>query len=87
MYTRNVAKNMKPLWKVVQIVRDSWVLVVKDKSNHLVAGSLHSVPQESWSSTTLSGKANDWRNRGHVVLDPIPNLKKGKDPKVSSVNL
>ena len=38
---------MKPLWKVVQIVRYNWVLVAKDKSNHPVAGSLHSVPQRA----------------------------------------
>ena len=33
----------------MQIVRETWVLVVKDKSNHLVADSPRSVPQESWS--------------------------------------
>ena len=49
IFIRNGAKNMKPLWKVVQIVRENWVLVAKDKSNHPMAGSLHSVPQESWS--------------------------------------
>ena len=50
---RDVAKNVKPLrkvkgflkrtsWKVsdVQIVRETWVLVAKDKSNHQVADSL-----------------------------------------------
>ena len=56
-------KNMKPLWKVkgffertswkvsdVQIVRYLWAfLVVKDKSNHPVAESVRSLPQESWS--------------------------------------
>ena len=47
---RDVAKkNMKPLWKVVQIVRYICVLVAKDKSNHAAADSLRSVPQESWS--------------------------------------
>ena len=30
-----------------------------------------------------SGKANDWRNREHVVLDFFSNLKKGKDPRIS----
>ena len=53
---------MRQLWKVkgffnrtswevsdVQIVRYTWVLVAKDKSNHPVADSLRSVPQESWS--------------------------------------
>ena len=51
---------MKPLWKVkgfsirtswkvsdVRIVRETWVLVAKDKSNHPAADSLRSVPQES----------------------------------------
>ena len=53
---------MEPLWKVkgffnrtswkmsdAQIVRYVWVSVAKDKSNHLVADSLRSVPQKSWS--------------------------------------
>ena len=53
---------MKPLWKVkgffnrtswkvsdVQIVRKTWVLVAKDKSNHPVADSFRSVPWDSWS--------------------------------------
>ena len=74
---------MKPLWKVVQIVRETWVLVAKDKSNHPVAGSLRGVPHESWSWTTLSGEANDWRNRRHVVLNLFSDLTCGKDPKVS----
>ena len=55
-------KHMEPSWKVegffnrtalkvsdVQIVRYAWVLVAKDISNHPVAGSRRSVPQESWS--------------------------------------
>ena len=54
-------RGMKPLWKVkgffnraswkvsdVQIVRYTKVLVANDKSNHPVADSLRSVPQESW---------------------------------------
>ena len=32
-------------------------------------------PQESWSGTPLSDIANGWRNRWHVVLDPLSNLK------------
>ena len=75
-FTRDVAKNMKPLWKVVQIVRYTWVLVAKDKSNHPVSDSLRGVPQESWSSATLSGKANDWRNREHVCVCAV--LRKSK---------
>ena len=46
IFIRDVAKNMKPLWKVVQIVRYTWVLVAKDKSNHLAADSLRSVPPQ-----------------------------------------
>ena len=55
-----VLANMKPLWKIkgffnrtswkvsdLQIVRKTWVLVATDKSNHPVADSLGSVPQES----------------------------------------
>ena len=29
-------------------------------------------------SDCQSGEANDWRNREHVVLDPVSNLKMGK---------
>ena len=47
IFMRDVAKNMKPLWKVVQIVRYICVLVAKDKSNHPAADSLRSVPQET----------------------------------------
>ena len=32
-----------------------------------------SFPQESWSTTALSGTANDRRNREHVVLDLFSN--------------
>ena len=35
---------MKPLWKVVHIVRYTWVLVAKDKPNHLTTDSLRIVP-------------------------------------------
>ena len=59
----------------VHIVRYTWVLVAKDKSNRLVLDSLRSVPQESWSRTTSSGKTNNWRNREHVVLDLFSNWK------------
>ena len=76
VYKRDVAKNMKPLWKVAQIVCETWVLVAKDKSNHPAANSLRSVPQESWSWATLSGKANDWRIREHVCVCAV--LRKSK---------
>ena len=33
--------------------------------------------------TALSGKANDWRNWEHVVLDLFSNLKNSKDTRVS----
>ena len=49
---------------------------VTDKSNHLSAGSLRSVPQESWSLTASSGKANEQRNPEHVVLDLFSNFTK-----------
>ena len=49
IFLRDVANNMKPLWKVVQIVRYTWDLVAKDKSNRPAADSLRSVSQESWS--------------------------------------
>ena len=34
-----------------------------------------SIPQDNWSSTASSGKANDWRNRARVFLDLFSNLK------------
>ena len=43
----------------------------ENESNNLAA----CVPQESWSWPTLSGTANAWRNREHVVLDLFSNLK------------
>ena len=59
-YTFKRCREMKPLWKVrgffdrtswkvsdVQTVRYTWVLVVKDKSNHPGTDSLRRVPQES----------------------------------------
>ena len=59
----------------------------KDKSNHLTAGSLQSFPQDNWSLTALLGKANDWRNREHVVLDLFSNLNVGNIQWLLSVNL
>ena len=53
----------------VSIVRYTWVLGAKDKPNHLTPDSLHSFPQDIWSSTASSGKVNDWENREHVVLN------------------
>ena len=44
-----------------------------DKPNHVAIDSFRSVPQESWSSTASSGKANDWRNRRRVALDLFSN--------------
>ena len=48
-------------------------LLAKDKPNHPVVDSLRIVSQENWSRTTLSGKANEWRNREHVILDLFSN--------------
>ena len=39
------------------------------------AAHSHSFLQESWSSTALSGTANDRRNREHVVLDLLSDFK------------
>ena len=44
-------------------------------AKYLVAGSLRNVPQENWSWITLSGKANDWRNRKRFVLNLFSNFK------------
>ena len=55
---------------------DTFWRKVTDKSNHLSAGSLRSVPQESWSLTASSGKANEQRNPEHVVLDLFSNFTK-----------
>ena len=45
------------------------------KTNRTIRRLIRSVPQESWSCATLSGTANDWRDREHVVLDPFSNWK------------
>ena len=44
-------------------------------------------PQDNWSFTALLGKANDWRNREHVVLDLFSNLNMGNIQWLLSVNL
>ena len=36
---------------------------------------LASRTDDNWSLTALLGKANDWKNREHVVLDLLPNFK------------
>ena len=56
----------------VHIVRDAI-----DQPNNLAA----CFPQDSWNWTALSGKANDWRNRGHVLLNLFSHLKIGKIQK------
>jgi len=45
----------------VQIDSSDMCIAAKDQSSHLVAGSLRSFPQDSWSKkiTVSSGKAND----------------------------
>ena len=70
-----------------QIVRYTCFLGAKDKSNHLTAGSLPTFLHNNWNLTALSGKANDWRNREHVVLDLFSNLNMGNIQWLLSVNL
>ena len=41
-----------------------------------MADSLRSVLQDNWSSTALSGKANDWRNREHVCACAVLRMSK-----------
>ena len=53
----------------------TWSFVAKDKPNHQTAGSLRSFPQDNWSSTASSSKANDWRTWQRAVLDLFSNLK------------
>ena len=51
----------------------------KHEPNHLKADSFRSFPQDNWTSTALSGKANDLRTRERVVvLDPRLKLEIGK---------
>ena len=57
-----------------QIVRYTFFMGAKDKSNHLTAGSFQRFPQGYWSLIVSSGKANAQRNREHVVLDLFSNL-------------
>ena len=46
---------------------------VIDKPSHLTAGSLQHFLRIT-GATASSGKANDWRNREHVVLDFFSNF-------------
>ena len=46
-----------------------WCVCVGVQDTH------RSFPQESWSTTALSGTANDRRNRERVVLDLFSNFK------------
>ena len=43
--------------------------------------------QDNWSLTTLLGKANDWRNREHVIFDLFSNLNMANIQWLLSVNL
>ena len=45
----------------------------KDKPNHLTASSLQRFPWDNWSSTALSGKENDYRNRERAVFNLFSN--------------
>ena len=62
---------------MVVVVGGRWggCCVCRSLDSNLTADSLRGVHQDKWSSTASSGKANDWRNRGHVVLDLFSNLK------------
>ena len=51
-----------------------------NKPNHPVADSIRSVLQESWSWTTLSGKADDWRSREHVWLCAVLRVSSRSSP-------
>ena len=44
-------------------------------------------PQHNWRLPALLGKANDWRNREHVVLDLFSNLNMGNIQWLLPVNL
>ena len=51
----------------------------KDKSNHLTADSLRRFPQDNWSSTALSSKAND-RAFGNVLFSAFSQTLSEEDP-------
>ena len=70
-----------------KIVRYTFFMGAKDESNHLTAGSLQRFPHNNCCLTVLSGKASDWRNREHVVLDLFSNLNMGNIQWLLSVNL
>ena len=75
---REAQRQEKPWWSGdtdVKIVRETWRKKAKDKPNHLTVGSLQRFPQENWSLTASSGKANDQRNRERVVLDLFSNFE------------
>ena len=61
----------------VHIVRYAWRKRAIDQPNNLAA----CFPLDRWNWTALSGKANDWRNWGHVVLNLFSHLKTGKIQK------
>ena len=67
-------RQEKPWWSIdtdVQIVRYTWRRGRKTNRNHLTGGSLQRFPPDNWSLTASSGKANDQRNREHVVSRSI----------------
>ena len=43
------------------------------KDSNLAADSHRSVPQDNWSLTASSDKANDWRTRERAILDLFSN--------------
>ena len=64
IYARDVAKHMKPLWKVLNNIH-----------TYTYTWTLTPVQVYRWNWTALSGKANVWRNRQRVALDLFSNWK------------
>ena len=53
------------------VILFSWERKIKSEPSH--GWFPPRFPQDNWSLTASSGKANDWRNREHVVLDLFSN--------------
>ena len=81
-------KMVNPAWEGQTLVEGSWwywrshrsLCLQKramDQPNNLAA----CFPQDGWNWKALSGKANDWRNLRHVVLNQFSHLKIGEIQK------
>ena len=72
----------KLLWRLQEILtRKSFVIFFNGSERQIEPSHgwfPPTFPQDNWSLTALLGKANDWRNREHVVLDLFSNLNMGK---------